>query len=236
MLLFRSFCCIAVLLPMALATSNAVAEVDDKLRARGWDEFVFQDKRPNQFSAIGDSGIEVVSQSSVSLLQIPVSVDIETQSILRWRWCVTQPAPMTQLSVRGEDDRSLAIYVAFPFEEEEATAFERMERKIVETTAGEDAPGRVLVYVWGGNEDRGALVDSPYLGASGMMKVLRPTRTPSGQWFSESIDIAEDYRLSFGSDAPNPLYIAISADTDDTQSTARGIVTNLEFLGSPKVF
>ncbi len=234
--LLRSSFCLAVFLPMMLPLGGVLADVDGKLQAKGWEEFVFKDKRTNHFSAHGDSGIEIVSQSSVSLLQIPVSIDIESQPILRWRWCVTEPVPTTRLSVKGADDRSLAIYVAFPFLAEEATAFERIERKVIEATAGKDAPGRVLMYVWGGDGDRGALVESPYLGTSGMMKILRPARTPSGQWFAESIDIAEDYRQAFGSKAPNPLHIAISADTDDTESTARGVIMNLGFLGSAKVF
>ena len=49
--------------------------------------------------------------------------------------------------------------------------------------------------------------------------------------FAERVDIAQDYRESFGEDAPDPTQIAISADTDDTGSTSRGFVAALAFLG-----
>ncbi|MGI9435988.1 MAG: DUF3047 domain-containing protein, partial [Geminicoccaceae bacterium] len=176
------------------------------------------------------------SRGSVSLLQLPVAVDIEAQPTLHWRWCVTKPAPGTDLSEKGEDDRSLAIYVAFPFVAAEASAFEKLERKIIEKTAGKDAPGRVLMYVWGGKLERGAVVSSPYMGDSAMMKILRSSRTPTGQWFEEQIDIADDYRTAFGSEPPDPIYIAISADTDDTDSASKGIVMDLEFLTEDRIF
>lgn len=225
-----------LLIFLYFSTGYAVAEVDERLQAAGWDELIFEKKLSNHFTAGDQGGIKVVSQGSVSLLKMPLAIDVETQPTLRWRWCVTKAAPATDLSVRGSDDRSLAIYVAFPFVAEEATAFELIERKIVESTAGKDAPGRVLMYVWGGDADRGTIVKSPHLGSSGMMTILRSAETPTGQWFSEAINIADDYERTFGTPPPDPLYIAIGADTDDTEGIAEGTVMNLEFVGPDRLF
>ncbi len=217
-------------------SGNLLAEVDNALQQEGWEEIVFDRKQANQFIARDDGGIGIVSNGSVSLLRRPVTIDIEAQPILRWRWSVTKAAPATPLSVKGADDRSLAIYVAFPFIAEEATAFERMERTIVEATVGKDAPGRILMYVWGGDEKPGTVIKSPYFGDSGMMKILHSANTPADHWFEESINIAGDYRSAFGTDAPDPVYIAISADTDDTKSVSRGTVLDLAFVDRARVF
>ncbi|MGI9452129.1 MAG: DUF3047 domain-containing protein [Geminicoccaceae bacterium] len=214
----------------------AIADVDGRLQALGWDELLFDNKPPNQFISGGHGEIEVSSQSSVSLLKMPLTIDVETQPVLRWRWRVANAAPATDLSVKGADDRSLAIYVAFPFVAEEATTFERFKRKLVEATAGKEAPGRVLTYVWGGDSDRGAIIESPYLGDSGMMTILRSTDAQTDQWFTETIEIADDYQNAFGTLPPDPLYIAIGADTDDTNSIAKGFVTDLEFLAADRIF
>jgi Protein of unknown function (DUF3047) len=101
----------------------------------------------------------------------------------------------------------------------------------VEAYAGEDAPGRVLAYVWGGEQPRGARVESPHLRSAGAMRVLRPADSPTGQWFGERVDVVEDYRHAFGEDPPDPTQIAISADTDDTGSTSRGLADDLAFVG-----
>ena len=44
-------------------------------------------------------------------------------------------------------------------------------------------PGRVLVYIWGGEGARGDRVPSPHLGDAGMMTILRPANTASGTWY-----------------------------------------------------
>ncbi len=204
--------------------------VDQALLADGWLEITFDGKTPNRFSPDGFGGIAVLSDKSVSLIRRPLDVDLEETPFLSWRWQVTVPAPPADLSVKGEDDRSLALYVAFPFVPEEATVFERMRRSVVETVAGEEAPGRVLTYVWGGKAKRGDEVRSPYFGDSGMITVLRPANTSPGRWFEETVDIASDYRRIFGSVAPDPVSIAIGSDSDDTESMVEGVVANLDFV------
>ena len=225
----------AFLMPFFFSVECAIADVDEQLQAEGWDEVRFDNKPPNQFISGENGEIEVNSRSSVSLLKMPLAVDVKAQPVLRWRWRVLEAAPTTDLAVKGADDRSLAIYVAFPFVPEEATTFERMKRKLVEATAGKEAPGRVLTYVWGGDADRGSIIESPYFGDSGMMTILRSADAPTGQWFTETIDIADDYQQAFGTLPPDPLYMAISADTDDTNSVAKGDVTDLEFLAPDRV-
>jgi hypothetical protein len=101
----------------------------------------------------------------------------------------------------------------------------------VEAYAGKDAPGRVIAYVFGGEQPRGTVVESPHLGNAGAVRVLRPADSPTGEWFQERVDLAEDYRAAFGEEPPDPTQIAISADTDDTGSTSRGFVDALTFVG-----
>ncbi|MDH3664187.1 MAG: DUF3047 domain-containing protein, partial [Alphaproteobacteria bacterium] len=185
---------------------------------------------------VDTDGISVESEGSVSLLEKSVTVDLEASPMLAWRWRVTMPAPPTDLATKGEDDRSLALYVAFPFVPEEAGVMERLKRAVVENLAGEEAPGRVLVCVWGGDGARGDRLQSPHLGDSGMMTILRPTNTKPGVWFDETIDVAEDYRKAFASEPPDPMSLAIGADTDDTMSKSRAVITDLAFVERSKAF
>jgi hypothetical protein len=220
----------ALVLVLTLAPGISGAAVGPELEAEGWRELPNPNKRENTFSAQPDGVIEVISDDSVSTLYKPVNVDLEERPILRWRWRVDEAAPATDLSVKGEDDCSLAIYVGFPYQPEEASFLERMERQLVESWAGEDAPGRVLRYVFCGRHARGDVVDSPYLGSAGFVRVLRPADSPTGQWFEEQVDLAADYRQAFDEDPPDPTQIAIQADTDNTGSASRALVADLEFV------
>jgi hypothetical protein len=220
---------LAVVLLAILAPDTAWAVVGPELQAKGWRELPNPHKAANTFSANAAGAIEVVSNNSVSTLYRPVEASIRERPILTWRWRVDQPAPATDLSIKGQDDCSLAVYVGFPYDPGQASLFESLKRPLVESWAGENAPGRVLRYVFCGREERGAVVKSPYLGSAGFVRVLRPADSPTSTWFTERVDLAADYRAAFGEEPPNPAQIAIQADTDNTQSASRAVVADLAF-------
>jgi hypothetical protein len=84
---------------------------------------------------------------------------------------------------------------------------------------------RVLLYVWGGKGPRGRLVPSPYLQGQGTSVVLRDAGTGA---FSETVDLASDYRRAFGHEAGALVGLAVSSDGDDTGSVVRATLSDLE--------
>jgi len=221
---------LVLVLLLTLAPAMAHAVVAPELEAEGWRELPNPNKKENVFSLTPEGAIEVVSDDSVSTLHQPVEVDIDERPILSWRWRVDEPAPATDLSVKGQDDCSLAVYVGFPFDPEQASFFERLKRPLVESWVGDDAPGRVLRYVFCGSHERGEVVESPYLGSAGVIKVLRPADSPTGVWFEEQVDLAADYREAFGEEPPDPTQLAIQADTDNTHSKSRAYIADISFV------
>ena len=138
----------------------------------------------------------------------------------RWSWSVDQTVPGTDLRLKGGDDRNLALYFAFlPKAEAQRSGASRNLRKLLKRPEG-----RVLVYVWGGDHGRGAVLPSPYLGARGKTVVLRPSGTGA---HAEKVDLVADYRRAFG-EAPQALVaLAVSSDSDDTNTVTRGQITDL---------
>ena len=62
-----------------------------------------------------------------------------------------------------------------------------------------------------------------------MIYILRSGDTPTGQWFTEKIDITADFERAFGYKAPSPMYIVVSADTDDTAGRSIGLIADIIF-------
>jgi hypothetical protein len=235
--LMRWACVCAAWLLVALAPLEPFAAppvtfpAGPDLQATGWRELGVSGKPGNRFVGHPDGSVEVISSSSVSRLYRPLQVDLDATPVLTWQWRVDEPVPPTDLTKKGEDDTAVTIYVGFPWDSERASFTEWLTRPLVEAYVGDDAPGRVLVYVWGGEQRRGEAVKSPHLRSSGFMRVLRPADSPTGEWFEERVDVVKDYREAFGEDPPDPSQLAISADTDNTGSTSRGLVRGLAFLG-----
>ena len=220
---------LAALISLGLAPM-AGAVVAPELAADGWRELTSPNKQQNAFSVGADGAVEVVSQGSVSTLYRPVAVDLAERPLLSWRWRVDEAAPATDLSVKGEDDCSLAVFVGFPYDPGQASFFERMKRPLVESWVGADAPGRVLRYVFCGDHRQGETVESPYLGDAGAIRVLRSADSPTAEWLDEQVDLVADYRAAFGEAPPDPSQIAIQADTDNTDSASRAQVADLAFV------
>lgn len=217
----------ALLLGLALAAGAAPLPVAPDLP--GWRPFAFDGKPANRFRATAEGAIEVASAGSVSLLYHDVAPELARTPCLTWRWRVERTMPPTDIARKGGDDRPVAIYVTFPYDAEEASTGERMKRVLVELVQGRDAPGRVLVYMWGGKSPRDSVVESPYLGSFGALIVLRPGDAPLGQWFAEEVDIAKDYARVFKKPARQPNQVAIGADSDDTGLESLAQVAELRF-------
>ncbi len=223
----------AVLLALGLVAGGVAATANPAplapgLIAAGWQELPFDDKKRNRF--LGDQDqVTVISEGGVSMLYRDVEVDLSDTPTLAWRWRVDRTMAPTSLSQKGQDDRPIAVYLSFPFDPAAASWGERLLRPLVEALKGPNAPGRVIAYTWGGLGNRGDLIESPYLKSAGAIIVLRPGDAPTGQWFEERVDIAADYQRVFGSPAPAPGRLAISADSDDSQTASHASIAEIRF-------
>ena len=83
---------------------------------------------------------------------------------------------------------------------------------------------RILQYVWGGNHSRGDVQQSPYAPGQGANVILRQAGTGRN---SESVDFARDFATAFGGVPGALVGIAVSADSDDTDSMIRASVSDL---------
>ncbi len=214
----------------AFSSGHAEAPPKDaQLAQEGWRILSFEGKNENQFTKKDGNIIVVQTDNSVSVLYKKISVDVDQTPNLSWSWRVDHAVPASNLEEKGKDDRSLALYVSFPFDEKRAGFWERFIRAFVIAFKGEDTPGRVLSYVWGSTEEHGTVLQSPYLKSAGALIVLRGKKDVGGTWYRETVDIGADYQRIFGVPANQPFQIAVSADSDDSQASSLGYVKDIAF-------
>ena len=184
----------------------------------GWNHQRFSLFSRNDYAQQGGT-LDVASDGSVSLLYRALPQGIWDATDAGWSWQVSQSVPGTDLRQKGGDDRNLAIYFVF-LPEGEA---KRLQGTKVTKLLNNDAV-RVLVYVWGGNHARGAFLDSPYLGNRGKTVVLRGAGTGQAR---EQVDLNRDYAQAFGGNATSLVGLAVSGDSDDTDSRIRARISGL---------
>ena len=204
---------LAVLAALAAGTAHA----GPVSFASGWAEqklSLFSNNRysfGNQLSMTSDGGV------SIAYTRIPQADWQATRA--SWAWTVEQSVPATNLKQKGGDDRNLSLYFVFLPD----TVAAASEGAGIRSLLGNDDV-RVLLYTWGGDHARGEQFPSPYLNGLGMNIALRPAGTGS---FSENVDLAGDYARAFGGEPGALVGIAVSGDSDDTDSMIRAAIGNL---------
>lgn len=206
---------LATLTTATLLASSAVA--GPVSFSSGWAEqklSLFSNNRysfGNQLSMTSDGGV------SIAYTRIPQADWSATRA--SWGWTVEESVPATDLRKKGGDDRNLSLYFVFLPEAEAAAS----EGAGIRSLLGNDNV-RVLLYTWGGNHERGEQFLSPYLNGLGMNVALRPAGTGA---FSENVDLAGDYARAFGGTPGALVGLAVSGDSDDTDSMIRAAIGNL---------
>ncbi len=196
----------------------------------GWEELKFDDLTPNTWR-VENGELIVESNNSVSIMYFrPLSVDLSLTPVLTWEWKVDSGPPATDLSVKGGDDRAIAIAVGYAYDSANASMGERMKRVVVEAAAGADAPGRLLDMAWGGTAAPGTVLKSPYTGSAGRILTKQNASAATGQWVTESVDLASYYQQEWSNTAPNVISVSVSADTDDTRAVGNARIRNIRFV------
>lgn len=174
---------------------------------------------PQNDYGFGGDTLRVTSQDAVSLAYRELDPSLWGARRAAWSWAVDAGVPPTDLTRKGGDDRDLSLYFMF-LPEDRA----RELRGANATALLNEEAARILVYVWGGDHAPGEMLESPYLNARGRTVVLQPAGTGSA---AAEVDLAGDHARAFGG-APEALVgIAVSADSDDTDSRIDARISDL---------
>ena len=198
--------------------SCSLAEAEQVTFSDNWTEQAFSLFSSNEFVLNADT-LDISSEGTVSVLwkKLPPSMWEANQA--NWDWAVEVSVPATDLTVKGGDDRNLSIYFVFSPQE----YLPESKGKLTDLLKNKDV--RVLMYVWGGDHDRGEVLPSPYLEDFGKIIVLQRAGTGRAR---EQVNLANDFLRVFGENPKKLVGIALSADSDDTRSTIYSSISNLK--------
>lgn len=207
-----------LILPTLLAFAAAPAFAGPVLFSDGWQEQRLKLFSSNDYDFGTNLGIR--SDGSVSLAWTRLPEGEWNARAASWSWTVDQSVPPTDLSQKGGDDRNISVYFVFLPQDQAAN----MQDASILSLLGNDAV-RVLQYAWGGNHERGQVIPSPYGPAGqGATVALRQASTGS---HNESVDLSRDYAAAFGGTPGALVGLAVSADSDDTDTEIRAALGNL---------
>lgn len=190
-----------------------------------WEPMTFADiDAHTSYELIQDTNRTVIrahSRNAASGLMRRLRIDPREYPWLQWSWKIDHVLEKGDVTTKAGDDYAVRIYVAFAFEPEQSTLWERMKRKAAHAFTDQEIPGSALNYIWASNASQETVVPSPFEQRSRMI-VLESGNTRSGQWIVEQRNIVEDYRRAFGEAPPEIIGIGIMTDTDNTGEETTG--------------
>ncbi|CAN0600937.1 unnamed protein product, partial [Ectocarpus sp. 12 AP-2014] len=175
---------------------STMADLDD-----GWEplEFPKIDRHTN-YRLVEEDGSQVIEAStdnSASGLIARLDLEPGESLMLTWRWKVSNVFDQGDARKKSGDDYPARIYVAFEFEPQKASWFERAKRKTVATVFGEELPGNAINYIWANRLPQGETVANPYSEET-MMIAVTSGNEQAGEWVTVKRDLVADYRAAFG--------------------------------------
>jgi hypothetical protein len=189
--------------------------------------------RPNTFRLLrweGVQALEVTSQASMSLLARPISVDLNLTPVLCWRWRIDASVSQADMRLREGDDYAARVYVSFRLPAASLGLGLRAQLALARAVWGQDLPDAAINYVWDNRQPVGTVRPNAYTDRTQMV-VLRSGDAQAKRWVWERVDVRQDVLRLFGQGA-QAVQLAVTADTDNTQSSARAGFADLHFVAA----
>lgn len=189
----------------------------------GWQPLDFPNiDRHSQYQLVTDNGVQVVkaqTDNSASGLIAKVKIAPGDHLEIRWRWKISGVYTKGNAREKSGDDYPARIYIAFKFEPDKASFFERAKRAAVSALFGDKLPGNALNYIWASKLPKGEILANPFV-ASTKIIAVESGDAWAGQWVTVERDIVADYRKAFGEAPPPIVGIGIMSDSDNTGESA----------------
>lgn len=202
---------------------------------KGWKPLAFR-KIPRQTAYTleqedGNWFVKAVSSASASGLLKEVQVDLRKTPVLAWRWKIEHVLKKADARIKAGDDYAARIYIAFRYDPEKASLWQRAKYGAAKALYGAYPPGAAINYIWDNKLPAGMVVDNPYTDRVKMVAV-ESGGEKAGRWVSESRNVLRDYQMTFGGDPPPLQFVAVMTDTDNTGESAVAYYDDLAFLSA----
>ena len=173
--------------------------------------------------------IKAHSKNAASGLIRQVRVDPREYPWLQWSWKIEHVVEKGDVRTKEGDDYAARIYVAFAFEPEQASLWQRMRHRTASALTDREVPGTALSYIWANKAYQGTIFPNPFSQET-MMVVLQSGNARSNQWINEKRNIVEDYQRAFGKEPPEIIGVGLMTDTDNTGEETAAYYGDIIFL------
>jgi len=202
---------------------------------RGWTlrKNIFRPKTKRARAAwVKEDGIAAVklhSDNALTFLEKKVDIDITKYPFVSWKWKVENILPGIDERTLAGDDHPIRLFFVFRPDESVQSFWFRIKRFLfLDRIHGHPFGGRFMEYLWSSSLPAGEIIPDPGKPKQKLM-VIEGGSENLGEWLSYSRNLYKDFRMLYGEEPNNLIFIGILNDTDATGKEAVSYIADLFF-------
>jgi len=172
--------------------------------------------------------VKAVAEASASGLIREIKINPKEYPVVQWQWKVSNILKKGDVHRKEGDDYPARIYIAFEYDPNKLSFFERAKYGAAKLLYGQYPPLGAINYIWESRSAIGTIVPNPYTNRV-MMFVVESGETKLHRWVSEERNVYEDYKKAFGEEPPMISGVAIMTDADNTGESATAYYGDVVF-------
>jgi len=180
----------------------------------GWRKYETVGGHPAyDFEVVQDGGhkaLRLRSHADHSTIAKDLAVDLAKTPVLEWTWKIRTLPTGGDVRKRATSDLTAHLFVVWP----------RVPALI---------RSRLIGYGWDATAPAGTIAQSQKAGTVTFV-LLHSGSEGLDRWITERRNVVADYRRIYGEAPENPGALALSIDTNDTRSSAEGLIGSIRFV------
>lgn len=195
----------------------------NNLLPKGWNPWIVtRNKKLTNYRLVNSEHGTVIhakSSSAASGLMQPLSIELNKQTRLNWKWKINHLIETADNTQPHTEDAPVRIILAFDGDKQKLTFKDSMSAEMVKLLTGQDMPYATLMYIWENHQPVNTIIANQHSGRIKMI-VAESGSTHVGKWQHYQRQIADDFQAAFGELPGKLIGIGIFSDTDNTGKLA----------------
>lgn len=198
----------------------------------GWHPYVLRRDLPRtHYGLVRDDGRQVLrARARRSATGLHCALVPKAAGRIQFSWKVARTAPGAGMNAAERDDCPARVIVAFDGDHQRLPLRDRLFFDQVELFTGQRLPYAMLMYVWGGAEDRVESVHRNHRSARIQYLTVDNDAGRLGRWLHYERDLLQDFQRAFG-EAPGPVVsVGVLTDADAMKLDLEALYGDIRLL------
>jgi len=179
----------------------------------------------------GKTVVHAKTDDSASGLIKKIKIDLKKHPVIKWSFRADNIYKAGDVKKKSGDDYPARIYIAFEYDPDYLSFYERIKFNTVKAIYGEYPPIASINYIWANKAEKETIVENPFIDRVKMIAVESGDEN-LGKFITFERNVYKDYLKAFNEEPPLISGVAIMSDSDNTHESAQAYYGDIVFKKS----